>query len=205
MVTLDHIVIAAETLAVGVEAVEAALGVALAPGGEHEKMGTHNRLLSLGPGVYLEVIAVNPDAPPPGQARWYNLDRFSGPPKLTNWAVRTDDLKAALAVAPDGIGVPISFARGDYLWQMAVPRDGRLPFDGAAPALIEWETALHPADQLPRSNCTLRRVEVTHPDAAALLSEFPALRVLDRVEIVTGIEPGIAAMIETPGGLRRLT
>ena len=205
LLTLDHIAVAAETLEAGVAHVEAALDVAMAPGGEHDGMGTHNRLLSLGPGLYLEVIAVNPDAPPPGQARWFDLDRFAGPPRLTNWIVRTDDLKGALAVAPSGMGTPISFVRGPFMWQMAVPPDGCLPYGGAAPALIEWETALHPADRLPASGCRLRRVEVTHPGAARLLAEFPALRSLDRVEIVTGPRHGLAATIETPGGLRRLT
>ena len=205
MLTLDHIAVAAETLEAGVAHVEAVLEVTMAPGGEHDRMGTHNRLLSLRPGVYLEVIAINPDAPPPGQARWFDLDRFRGPPRLTNWIARTDDLSGTLAVAPAGMGTPISFARGAYMWQMAVPPDGCLPYGGAAPALIEWETALHPADQLPDSGCILRRVEVTHPQAASLLAEFPALRAMDRVEIVTGPRPGVAAMIETPGGLRRLT
>ena len=34
----------------------------LESGGRHPHMGTHNRLLSLGPDLYLEVIAVDPDA-----------------------------------------------------------------------------------------------------------------------------------------------
>ena len=203
MLTLDHIAVAAETLEAGVAHVEAALGVTMAPGGEHAEMGTHNRLLSLGPGLYLEVIAVNPEAPPPGQARWFDLDRFTGAPRLTNWIVRTDDLAGVLALAPSGMGTPISFARGPFMWQMAVPPDGCLPFDGAAPALIEWETALHPADQLPGSGCRLQRIEVSHPEAEALLAAFPALAEMERVEIVTG-ERGLAATIETPEGLRRL-
>ena len=57
---LDHLVVSAATLAEGVAYVEEALGVAMAGGGEHAHMGTHNRLLSLGPSDYLEVIAVDP-------------------------------------------------------------------------------------------------------------------------------------------------
>ena len=49
MAELDHFALSASTLEEGVAAVEAALGVPLAGGGRHEKMGTHNRLLGLGP------------------------------------------------------------------------------------------------------------------------------------------------------------
>jgi Glyoxalase-like domain len=131
----DHLAVAAGSLAEGVAAVEAALGMTLEGGGQHLAMGTHNRLLGLGD-VYLEVIAVDPSLPGPGRPRWFDLDRFLGPPRLTNWIAACDDLAAALADAPDGTGVPMDFARGDLRWQMAVPEDGVLPFGGAHPAPI---------------------------------------------------------------------
>ena len=58
MFELDHIVIAAATLDEGTQFTEDLLGVLLASGGQHHFMGTHNRLLSLGPKTYLEVIEV---------------------------------------------------------------------------------------------------------------------------------------------------
>ena len=67
MLVLDHIAVAAESLAEGAAHVEAALGVPLSDVGVHDLMGTHNRLLSLGPGLYLEVIAIDPEARPPAQ------------------------------------------------------------------------------------------------------------------------------------------
>lgn len=204
MLVLDHIAVAAESLAEGAAHVEAALGVALSDVGIHDRMGTHNRLLSLGPGLYLEVIAINPDASPPGQARWFDLDNFTGHPRLTNWIVRTGDLEAALGAGPKGLGVPISFARGDYLWQMAVPPDGKLPFDGAAPALIEWESALHPAERLPDRGCRLVHLTVEHPEAEALVAAFPGLAGIEGVRIETGPEKRLWAEIETPSGRRLL-
>ena len=149
MISLDHIAVAGETLEGATAHVEAVLGVELAPGGVHVEMGTHNRLLSLGPGLYLEAIAINPEAASPSRPRWFDLDRFTGPPRITNWIARTDDLSNCLENAPAGMGFPIALERGDYRWQMAVPGNGRLPFDGAAPALIQWDGALHPADSLP--------------------------------------------------------
>jgi hypothetical protein len=200
MLVLDHIAVAAETLAEGAAHVGAALGVELSGIGLHDRMGTHNRLLSLGPGLYLEVIAINPDAKPPAQARWFDLDRFTGHPRLTNWIVRTGDLASALAEAPPGMGVPISFARGDYLWQMGVPPDGKLPFDGAAPALIEWESPLHPAERLPDLGCRLVQLTVEHPEAEAILSAYPPLGHVEGVRVVTGPVKRLWAEIDTPSG-----
>jgi hypothetical protein len=62
-IALDHIAVVARSLEEGATYVEAVLGIGLSPGGKHDHMGTHNRLLSLGPHCYLEVISVDPDAP----------------------------------------------------------------------------------------------------------------------------------------------
>lgn len=196
MLRLDHLAISAERLEDGVALVERRLGVPMAGGGQHPAMGTHNRLLSLGD-LYLEVIAVDPAATPPGRPRWFDLDRFSGPPRLTTWIVATDEMEAALATGPQGWGAAMDLARGDYRWQMAVPGDGRLPFDGACPALIRWQGALHPAPALPDHGLRLARLAVSHPQAAVLQA---ALALDDpRVSFIPG-PPGLSAVIDTPQG-----
>lgn len=202
MLRLDHLAVTAERLEDGVAAVEAALGVSLAGGGQHPHMATHNRLLGLGD-IYLEVIAPDPAAPPPGWPRWFDMDRFSGPPRLTNWIVASGDIVADLALAAPGTGTPVALSRGDYRWQMAVPADGRLPFDNAHPALIQWHGPLHPARALPDLGVRLARLEVAHPDAAALTSALA--RFSDpRVVIVPGAEKAMRATFTTPHGMRRL-
>ncbi len=202
MLELDHLAVSAERLEDGVEAIEATLGVALAGGGEHPLMGTHNRLLGLGD-LYLEVIAVNPAAPPPGRPRWFDLDHFSGLPRLTNWICRCEDLAAELALSPPGAGEIVALERGEFRWQMAIPADGRLPFDGAFPALISWQGALHPAPLLPESGIRLRVLEIAHPEARAL-HEALAPRIAEpRVVIVEGPR-AIRATFSTPHGPRVL-
>ena len=198
--TIDHLAVSAETLEVGVAAVEAALGLRFAPGGVHPHMSTHNRLLGLG-AVYLEVIAADPAAPAPAWPRWFDLDNFAGAPRLTNWICACDDLDAAIAAAPCGVGVPVDLQRGDLRWRMAVPADGLLPFDGCFPALIQWQGA-HPAARLPDQGARLRRLEVSHPEADALRS---VLALADpRVVIVPGAMKALRAEIDTPHGLRVL-
>lgn len=199
---LDHLAVSCGTLADGVAAVEAALAVPMAQGGVHPHMGTHNRLLSLGD-LYLEVIAADPAAPAPAWPRWFDLDHFSGPPRLTNWVARCDDLRAELAVSPPGAGVPVALSRGDYRWQMAVPDDGRLPFDGGFPALIQWQGAAHPAQALPDHGVRLTALEVCHPQAAALCNAMAGRLHDPRVRFVTGPQR-LRAVFATAQGVRAL-
>ena len=200
---LDHLAVSAMSLEDGVAHVEAALGVALAPGGQHPHMATHNRLLGLGD-IYLEVIAADPSAPAPAWPRWFDLDRFTGAPRLTNWIAACDDLEAEVARGPDGVGVPVALARGDLRWKMAVPATGRLPFDDAFPALIQWEGTGHPVQRLPDSGVRLLRLEIAHPDAAALRKALAGRLEDARVVIVEGAKKAMQASFATPGGTRLL-
>jgi Glyoxalase-like domain len=201
MLRLDHLAVACTTLADGVAAVEAALGVALAPGGQHAHMATHNRLLGLGD-VYLEVIAPDPAQLAPAWPRWFDLDGFTGPPRLTNWVAACDDLAAELALSPAGTGVPVALSRGDLRWQMAVPANGKLPFDGTFPALITWQGAAHPAQRLPDMGVRLTRVEIAHPDAASLQMALSGRITDPRIVITQGPVTALQATFATPHGPR---
>lgn len=201
MLRFDHVAVSARTLEEGVAWVKSALGVALAGGGKHPMMATHNRLLGLGD-LYLEVIAIDPEAAPPAHPRWFDLDRFAGAPRLTNWVARTDDIDAALAASPHGAGVPVTLARGDYRWKMAVPANGVLPFDGAFPALIQWLTPLHPTSALPDQGLRLKTLTLTHPQALALRAALPLTD--PRIVIVPGPVKALSATFDTPHGPRTL-
>jgi hypothetical protein len=200
---LDHIAVSAATLADGVAVVEAALGVVLAPGGVHPHMGTHNRLLALGD-IYLEVIAADPAAPRPARPRWFDLDRFSGLPRLTNWIAACDDLETEIARGPEGTGTPVALERGDLRWRMAVPANGQLPFDDAFPALIQWQGAAHPAERLPEAGVRLTRLEVIHPQAAALAAALAGRLDDPRVVARAGPAKALRAEFQTPSGPRHL-
>lgn len=199
----DHLVVAATTLAEGVAHVEEVLGTTLQPGGRHTAMGTENRLLGLGPDLYLEVIAPDPEAPAPDHPRWFDLDRFAGEPRLTNWVARCDSLNAALDHAPPHAGRPLDFFRGDLAWRLAVPGDGRLPFDGCFPALIEWKGEAA-AERLADSGCRLRRLTLIHPRAAELGAALEVLLSDPRLSVADGPAPALRAEIDTPAGLRVL-
>ena len=112
-------------------------------------------------------------------------------------------LSEALALSPAGTGIPVSLQRGDYRWQMAVPPDGKLPFDGGFPALIQWQGALHPARALPDMGIRLRQLEIALPQADALQAVLAPLIDDPRVVISKGAR-AMRASFDTPSGLRVL-
>lgn len=198
---LDHIAIAGETLEAAVAHVEEALGVPLLHGGKHVHFGTHNQLLGLADGLYLEAIAIDPSAPALDYPRWFDLDRFEGKPRLNNWICRSDDLEAELARLPKGAGRPVALQRGDLRWRMAVPETGILPLSGSFPALIQWDVDVLPGDILPASGVGLRRLEVAHQEAFWLRE---VLGLADpRVQFVPG-DAALRATFDTPHGVREL-
>lgn len=197
MLTFDHIAIACTDLAAAATDLAQRLGVALQPGGRHDRYGTHNMLLGLGD-LYLELIAIDPQAPPTGRPAWFGLDTFTGPMRPANWICRTDDLDAAIAAAPVAPGPAVPLTRGDLHWQITVPADGHLPLDGAMPTLIQWaKNAQHPTEKLAESGCRLIQWQVSHPQAA-LLQDGLALHD-PRVTFTTGAA-GFTATLDTPNG-----
>lgn len=175
----DHIAIAALSLEEGAAWLMDRLGVTLEPGGKHPAMGTHNMLLSLGPDEYLELIAVDPDAPAPARARWFGLDHFDGPPRLAGWVIRQNPI-----MAPPGTTLSQA-SRGDLRWQITLPDAGQMPDNGAQPMQIDWGNGAHPAELLPDRG--LRLVRLTLPVASPI----------DDPRIAGGL---FAATIQTPDG-----
>jgi hypothetical protein len=204
LMEFDHIAVAGMTLGDAQDHVEQRLGVALQPGGRHDVFATHNALLGLEKGLYLEAIAADPAAPAPERARWFDLDRFSGAPRLTNWICRTDDIEALCAAFP-GAGAPVALSRGDLRWRMAVPDDGRLPFDNLFPAIIQWDV---PEEQRPPASLEtqpvqLDRLTISHPEAADLAQALGPVLDDKRIAFETG-PAGLRAALTTPDGLVEL-
>jgi hypothetical protein len=126
-----------------------------------------------------------------------------GAPRLAAWIVRVPDLAAAIADAPWQAGRPVALARGDLRWRIALRADGTLPMAGAAPLLIEWQGAPHPAERMaPSGHCGLHRLAISlHPDPGPLAawlrpaSARPAPRVSGRGA------PGLTARLVGPQGM----
>lgn len=207
---LDHIVITAPELGVGVSRVEAALGVSLMPGGTHPGMGTHNYLLRLSESTYLEVIAPDPDAARLAWPRWFNLDRVAADssPLLAGWVAHCDDIHVTQATCAEVVGPIQHMTRGDLAWQITVRHDGGFPLDGAAPALIEWQkTAPHPATTLADAGCSLVELQLYHPDPERVYGILTSMAMQARPTVHwSGDDPAyLVAIIDTPAGKRTLS
>ena len=195
---IDHLVVTAPSLASGAEYIQSELGVSIEPGGEHPLMGTHNLLLKLDDATYLEVLAINPAAPQPACARWFDLDHVTTP-GLSAWVARVDDIHAAVAASPVAWGQPKTMGRGSLKWLITIPDDGPIPGEGVLPMLIQWLDGPHPASRLPASGCSLTSLSGAHPAADPLAG----WKVDARWSLSSG-EPGLVASILTPAGLRTL-
>ena len=217
---VDHLVIAAASLAEGVAWCEATLGVVPAPGGAHPLMGTHNRLLNVAseafPRAYAEIIAIEPGQAPsrPNTRRWFDLDDAElqaglarHGPRLIHFVARVPDARAAIqALAREEhahidrghlLEASRDTAAGRLEWQIAVRDDGQRLFYGALPTLIQWGP-VHPVDAMPASGLALRSLHATHPRAPALSAALSAIG-LRALQVEAG-PPNLVAVLDTPRG-----
>ncbi|MBL8490845.1 MAG: VOC family protein [Rhodocyclaceae bacterium] len=213
MAAVDHLVVAAADLESGSAWLESRLGARLAGGGRHAAMGTHNRLLRLGEGHYLELIAIDPEAPAPGRRRWFDLDSpamataLAERPRLVHWVARTPDLAGAAATCREPLGDLLSMARGDFRWRITVAAGGAPPLGGLLPSLIQWELPFHPADRLPESGCRLMKLEAFADEPARLRAALADLGLERHLDIhpANAEQPAqLVAYLETPRGLVEL-
>jgi len=167
-------------------------------------MGTHNRLLGLGPRTYLEIIAPDPNQPEPDAPRPFGLDgRSHG--GLVGWSLACDDIESASAAA---------LARGFDLGDIeeghrVTPRGMTLRWRvtsnespaGEIPFLISWGETPHPATSAP-SGLTLTSFLVEHPEPVSLETPFHAVGAT--VEVRPASEPALVAQIDGPRGTQEL-
>ncbi|HSC65988.1 MAG TPA: VOC family protein [Caldimonas sp.] len=202
---LDHLTVVAPDLESGAAYVEAALGALPGPGRTHPGMATHNRLLSLGPDVYLEVISADPRAAPVNRPRWFGLDHVASgsPARLAAWVASTDDIAAA---AGPELGEVETMRREHHTWKMTARADGGLPLDGAAPLLIQRASRIKPAADLPPSGLLLRRLRIRHPAPELVVALFARIGLAEFPEVTVTEGPAcrLVAEIETPSGPREI-
>ena len=196
---LDHLAIAAETLEDGVAWAEDRLGVSFQLGGKHTRYATHNRLLGLADGLYLEVIAVDPDATSDG-ARWFGLDTFVGPPRLVNWICETKDFDDFMFYGMR----KVAMERGDLRWDIGVPFDGSLPMEGGFPTILQWYTDTPPGCSLAPSGCALSFLTIFHPQADDIKHILKGYLTDPRVRFEVAPNIWLNADFKTPGGVVKL-
>lgn len=199
---VDHLVYATTDLDRGIKEIEQLLGVRATPGGQHPGRGTRNALIALGPTSYLEIIAPDPQQPPPKQPRSFGIDKLEQP-GLVAWAIKANDLsqfrnEAVRSGVPYGEVMSGSRRRPDGVqlsWQFTDPSvqigDGLVPF------LIDWGQSPHPAGTAAKG-ATLVALQAEHPNPEPIRKMLRALA-LD-VEVKAGPNVALIATIECPRG-----
>ena len=209
----DHLVVAAASVSAGVDYLEQQLGVRLPLGGEHPRMATHNHLMRLSASSFLEVIAVDPAATPPGRPRWFGLDdpyvraSLAASPRLLTWAVNTPRL-AALALDSVPLGRIEAMSRGQLNWDITIPADGSLAAGGLLPVALQWHADTHPAQRMQDLGCRLTRLTLYHPRSqwlATCLQHLGAAELAWVESIADSEEAWLEAELETPLGRRVLS
>ena len=199
---IDHLVYAVSDIERGIGEIEQLLGVRPVIGGRHPRYGTHNALLSLGPSIYLEVIARDPTLPLP--QRGALVDRSPDEPsRLITWVFRPQDIETAFAAASDaqiGLGPIATGSRqqpdGSMLsWQLSDPY--AMPMNGAIPFLIHWGDTPHPSGDVP-SGGRLTELVIEHPQAETVEAAMAVLGA--NVTVVPAAEFRLSARIETDNG-----
>lgn len=207
--SIDHLVVAAAKLEEGVQYVEQLLGVKMQQCGKHARMGTHNYLLKLADKIYLEVIAIDPEALAPNHPRWFGLDKIAEykTPRLITWIARTENIDAATKGSLIKHGTIQQMSRGNFEWSLTIPDDGSMPCDGIAPMLIEWKYNLHPCDNLEDKGCRLLKLEAYYLDEKAINTMLEAIGFDGQVvvnEIAAKKEAYLVAYIQTAKGICEL-
>jgi Glyoxalase-like domain len=199
---VDHLVYATLDLNRGVEEIEKLLGVRATPGGRHPGRGTRNALITLGPAAYLEIIAPDPEQPPPKTPRPFGIDGLKES-RLVAWAAKGVDIERLRdEAARKGVrlGEVISGSRrrtdGVLLsWRYTDPRT--VLADGLVPFFIDWGESPHPA-KTAAQGATLIALRAEHPDAQGVQRLLRELG-LD-LPVQAGATPALIAIIDGPRG-----
>ncbi|GGE31216.1 hypothetical protein GCM10007276_05510 [Agaricicola taiwanensis] len=141
----------ASSLETGAAYLREHLGANIPRGGKHSDMGTHNCVMRVGTGLFLELLSVDPEAAPPARPRWFGMDdprqvaRMTMQPRPVGWVVQTEDIEQARRSCPVDPGPIVSMSRGSRSWLITLPDSGKSPFDGLFPAFIQWPEGPHPS------------------------------------------------------------
>jgi Glyoxalase-like domain len=199
---VDHLVYATPDLDRGVNEIEKLLGVRATAGGQHPGRGTRNALVALGPTSYLEIIAPDPQQPPPKQPRAFGIDNLQQS-KLVAWFVKANDLSRSRDEAVH-LGVPYgevmsgSRRRPDgteLSWHFTDP--GSLIGDGVVPFLIDWGQSQHPATTAAQG-ATLVALQAEHPKPESVRKMLREVAV--DLEVKAGPHVALIATIQCPRG-----
>jgi hypothetical protein len=196
---LDHIILGVSNLDRGISEFEALTGVRPIPGGVHPR-GTQNALVSLGSGLYVEIMAPVGDAQPePPFELLPTLDHITP----IGWVVSSQDMgRTTETLAARGVTtsqpIPGSRKRPDgRVLNWSIVRI-EAPLETGVPRLIEWsDDSVHPSEDSP-TGCRLVSFEVA--GSRAVLDPIVDAFALG-VAVVQADSPSLRLSLDCRGGI----
>ncbi len=204
---IDHIVLTVSDLQNTMNLFQNTYGIQTQHGGQHKEFGTHNALVNLGNGVYLEILAPDPNNEAFAGKRWMGAD-LSQNPVVSRWALKSSDLEndqSILSKFNKKYGDIIEGSRqktdGNMLrWKMIKPLPS--PLVDIVPFMVDWtDSDSHPTDSLPVA-CQLHSIEFGHPEKEKYQQLFEELNVEHKVEVATDVH--IRIRLQTDKGIVEL-
>ena len=195
---VDHILLGIDDLDRGMEQFEKLTGVRPVKGGKHPR-GTHNALVSLGDGTYLEILALQPGVTPPKE--YEDLRQLHALTPI-GWAVSSKDsaqlrgrlTSAGMAVTESTAGSRTTPAGTTLSWQTFGLEEG---FD-EAPFFIVWSPhSSHPSTTSP-TGCKLQQWRVAGPHLKSLEQLRSTLDL--RIEVAAAQSTALRLSLQCPKG-----
>ena len=156
--------------------------------------------------------ASTPDGTEPGRARWFGLDNqekvrsdWNEGRRLRGWVASTDAIDSVVSARRAIFGDKVSLPAANPTFDLAIPKDGSLPLDGAAPSIIDHRGDPTSMALIPDLGARLRSLTLEHPSSAAIETLYRELSIDHPPAIVRGPNVRYRAQIETPTGLKGLT
>jgi hypothetical protein len=202
---LDHFMWAASDLDEGIAAFERLSGVQLGIGGQHPGRGTRNALASLGPSLYLELIAPDPTqeltGTPGGALRELRQPGIHAIVAASRDLPAVQKAYAAAGVSADLLEGGRKTPEGGFIrWKILIPKPNA--FGAFAPLFIDWLDSVHPA-KTSTPGCRLARFEAGHPNSETIGGLWRSIG-LD-IPLQRADRPHFVADLTTPRGPLRLT
>ena len=134
--------------------------------------------------------------------RW---PRYPLEARVRGWVARTDEIDAIISTRGGIFGEKVPLPTVNSSFDFAIPNDGSLPLDGAAPSIIDRRGKPRSMATIADIGARLGSFTLEHPNPAAVEALYRALAVDRPPEIEKGPRLRYRAHIETPAGPRELT
>jgi hypothetical protein len=118
---------------------------------------------------------------------------------------RVDGLGEVIAGREAVFGEKVPLPPVDSTFDFAIPTDGSLPLDGAAPSLIDRRGKARSMATIADLGARLISFSLEHPDPDAIATLYGELKIDRPPTMLRGPKPRYRAQIETAAGVRELT